>query len=180
MKFTIFLLLSSLLIGCAGPNPNIGERGVDTRFHAAKFDEAFTRVIEPAMDGKPWAQLRLGMFYEMGRGVEENLTKAEFWYKKAAAQKADGEWAEGKMFGATGKNGWFNQNSDARIAQYHLARLYLRSGKNLQKALNLIDIVIKESEGNYIFFCCEFAGGEYFYYSEFIELKSQIEEKLTP
>jgi len=101
-------------------------------------------------------------------GHEKDNEKAEYWYKKAAAQKATGDWAEGKIVGATGKSGYFNQNGDARIAQYNLAQLYYRKDKNLLEAKELIDSVIQESNGKAIFFCCEFSGGKYFTQEQFL------------
>ena len=92
---------------------------------------------------------------------------------------ANGDWAEGKLVGAVGKSGYFNQNSDARIAQFNLAQLYYNENKNLAEAKNLIDTVIKESNGKAIFFCCEFSVSRYFLPSNFIDLKQKIEKKLA-
>ncbi|HTF99570.1 MAG TPA: sel1 repeat family protein, partial [Nitrospirota bacterium] len=105
--------------------------------------------------------------------------KAEFWYRKAMAQKATGAWAEGKLAGAAGKAGYFNQNSDARIAEFNLTQLYYYNDKNLSEALRMINNVIQESAGSSIFFCCEFAGGRYFTQKQFVELKEKIEKKLN-
>src|SRR3981081_2507046 len=114
----LFLLAMAFLVtGCAGPNPNVGERTTDIAWNKGDFARAAELVKQPAEAGKTWAQLRLAIFYENGWGVEQSMPKAVEWYKKAAAQKANGEWAEGKMIGAVGRDGYFNQNSDARIAQ---------------------------------------------------------------
>ena len=166
-------------LGCAGPNPNPGERTTDIAWTSNNFARAFEVVKPKAEAGEPWAQLRLGIFHENGWGTDENLEKAEYWYKKAAVQKTTGDWAEGKIVGATGKSGYFNQNSDARIAQYNLAQLYYREGKNLLEAMKLIDSVIQESDGKAIFICCEFSGGRYFTQEQFFDLKRNIEKKLT-
>lgn len=143
----------------------------------------FKRAVDVARPraeaGEPWAQLRLGIFFENGWGTEKDIEKAEYWYKRAAAQKATGDWAEGKLVGAGGKSGYFNQNGDARIAQFNLAQLYYTNGKNLLEAKNLIEAVIKESDGKAIFFCCEFSGGRYFSQSQLIDLKQKIEKKLA-
>ncbi|MCP5265698.1 MAG: SEL1-like repeat protein [Burkholderiaceae bacterium] len=86
---------------------------------------AFARALEiekpRAEAGEPWAQLRLGIFYANGWGVTRDAERAEYWYRRAEAQKADGDWANGRIVGATGRSGYFNQNSDARIAQFNLA-----------------------------------------------------------
>jgi hypothetical protein len=172
-------LFAIALAGCAGPNPNPGERTTDMAWTSSNFKRAVEVARPRAEAGEPWAQLRLGIFYENGWGIEKDIEKAEYWYKKAAAQKATGDWAEGQMVGAVGKLGYFNQNGDARIAQFNLAQLYYTSGKNLAEAKNLIDEVIKEANGKAIFFCCEFAGGRAFAPSQFIDLKQKIEKKLA-
>lgn len=164
--------------GCAGPNPNPGERTTDMAWTSSNFKRAFEIAKPSAEAGEPWAQLRLGIFYENGWGTDIDLEKAEYWYKKVADQKASGGWAEGKLVGSVGKSGYFNQNSDARIAQFNLAHLYYTNDKNLLEAKNLIDTVILESNGKAIFFCCEFSGGRYFEQSQFLELKQKIEQKL--
>lgn len=176
-------LLAGLLViaatGCAGPNPNPGERTTDMAWTSGDFKRAFEAAKPRAEAGEPWAQLRLGIYYENGWGTNKDLEKAEYWYKKAAAEKSTGDWAEGKLVGATGKSGYFNQNGDARIAQFNLAQLYYTNGKNLSEAKDLIDNVIQESDGKAIFFCCEFSGGRYFSQEQFLGLKEKIEEKLA-
>jgi TPR repeat protein len=173
----IALLLAAT--GCAGPNPNPGERTTDMAWTSRNYQRAFERAAPSADAGEPWAQLRLGVFYENGWGTSIDLEKAEDWYKKAAVQKASGGWAEGQMVGAVGKSGYFNQNSDARIAEFNLAQLYLKKNKNLAEAHQLISNLIKETEGKDVFFCCEFAGGRYFTQEQFIELKEKIEERMN-
>ena len=121
----------------------------------------------------------MGIFYENGWGTDIDVEKAEYWYKKTAAQKSTGDWAEGNLVGAFGRPGYFNQNSDARIAQFNLAQLFYTHGKNLLEAKSLIDTVITESNGKSIFFCCEFSGGRSFTQSQFTELKKKIEKKLA-
>ena len=173
--FSLILFLS----GCAGPNPNPGERTTDMSWNSGDYSRAFELVLPSAEAGEPWAQLRLGIFYANGWGTELDLDKAEFWYKKAVLQKATNDWAEGILVGATGKPGYFNQNSDARIAAYNLAQLYYENDKNLPEAYQLINNVIEESEGKAIFFCCEFAGGRSFSQEQFKDLKSKIEKKMN-
>lgn len=182
MKRILGFLIGVFLIvvaGCAGPNPNPGERTADMAWTSNNFDRAFEVAKPKAEAGEPWAQLRLGIFYENGWGTDKDIDKAEYWYKKAAAQKATGEWAEGKIVGASGKVGYFNQNSDARIAQYNLAQLYYMTDRNLLEAKNLIGSVIQESKGEAVFFCCEFSGGRYFSQEQFVDLKEKIEQKLS-
>ena len=177
--YIIMIVMIFSLSGCSGPNPNPGERTTDIAWNNSDFQHAYEIAKPRAEAGEPWAQLRMGIFYANGWGIEVNLDKAEYWYKKALAQKTNGKWAEGFIVGATGKSGYFNQNSDARIAEYNLANLYLNNNKNLEQALQHINNVIKESNGNSIFFCCEFSSGRSFTQKQFIELKNKIENKLN-
>ena len=77
------------------------------------FARAFENAEHNAEKGYPWAQLRMGYMYKMGNGVPKNVDKALLWHKKAAAQTAEGSWADGQMIGASGESGYFNQNGDA-------------------------------------------------------------------
>ena len=101
--FSLILLLS----GCAGPNPNPGERTTDMSWNSGDYSRAFELVLPRAEAGEPWAQLRLGIFFTNGWETELDLDKAEFWYKKAVLQKATSDWAEGILVGATGKTRLF-------------------------------------------------------------------------
>ena len=178
-KIISALVILLFLTGCAGPNPNPGERSTDLAWTSSKFQRAYELAKPRAEAGEPWAQLRLGIFYENGWGTSKDIKKAEYWYLKAITQKASGGWANGKLVGATGKPGYFNQNSDARIAEYNLAQLYYQNGGDLSKALKHINNVINESEGKSVFFCCEFSGGLYFSQKRFGELKNKIEKKIS-
>jgi len=178
-KFIAIFVIVLVVSGCAGPNPNPGERTTDMAWNSNNFKRAFEIAKPRAEAGEPWAQLRLGIFYATGNGTKVDLDKAEYWYKKTIAKKASGDWAEGKLVGATGKSGYFNQNSDARIAEYNLAELYYDNNKNIKEAYQYINNVIKETNGRSIFFCCEFAGGRYFHQSQIVELKNKIEKKMN-
>ena len=180
--FRIIMVLV-LLSGCAGMNPNPGERTTDTAWMSGKFDKAYSIVKPHADAGEPWAQLRLGIFYENGWGVNQNNKKAEYWYKKAAAQKASGDWANGLLVGAVGKAGYFNQNSDALIAEFNLADLYFNGREGVEKdlitAYVLVYNVINQSKGHSVFFCCEFADGRYFTQEQFVGLRDKINAEMT-
>lgn len=145
-----------LICGCAGLNPNPGERTADTAWDYGNYSRAVS-IIKPAAErGEPWAQLRLGSFYELGAGVEKNIKEAVNWYKKAAIQQKEGGWAKGKIIGSMGRLGYFNQHSDALVAQYQLSNIYLRGEgieKNLILSYLLIKNVLNESKGYDIFFC---------------------------
>lgn len=67
--FGLCLIASS----CAGPNPNPGERTTDMFWTSGKFERAFERAAPHAEAGEPWAQLRLGIFYENGWGTSVDV-----------------------------------------------------------------------------------------------------------
>lgn len=170
------------LSACAGMNPNPGERTTDIAWLAGDFDKAFSIVKPMAEAGQPWAQLRLGIFYENGWGIEKDDNKAEYWYKKAAAQIVDSSWADGHTIGAFGKLGYFNQNSDALIAKYNLAHLYYKGEvvtKDLITAYVLIRNVINLSEGADVYFCCQFDEARFFTQDTFINLKNSIASEMS-
>ena len=96
MKIWHVMCIVAVLTGCAGPNPNPGERTVDVAWEQSNYPAAF-KVLRPAANrGEPWAQLRMGVAYELGSGVTQDITTAIKWYELAAAQEAQGGWAEGK------------------------------------------------------------------------------------
>ena len=164
MKTIYLLIIIFGLSACAGLNPNPGERTVDVAWEKYDYNTAF-KVLKPAAErGEPWAQLRMGVAYELGSGVTKNIPTAIAWYEKAASQESEGNWANGQLVGATGKAGYFNQNSDALIAKFQLANIYLRGEgvpQNPAKALELAQYVSDKTQGNSIFYCCEFSGGRY-------------------
>lgn len=179
----ILIFIAVLASGCAGPNPNVGERTTDRAWLSGNYATAYEVVLPRAEAGEPWAQLRLGIFYENGWGVKRNIPMAIEWYKKAAAQKAEGNWAEGQMIGAVGRIGYFNQNSDARIAQHHLAVIYMRGvgvEKDLMQAYLNIRSVVEETQGKALFFCCEFAGGRGFSAEKISSLYQEIASQMSP
>ena len=158
--WTFIIILG--LTACAGPNPNPGERTVDIAWEKYDYETAFEVLIPAAERGEPWAQLRVGVAYELGSGVVKDIPTAIKWYEKTAAQESEGKWASGQIIGATGKSGYFNQNSDALIAMFQLANIYLRGEgieKNPTKALELAQYVSDKTQGNSIFYCCEASGG---------------------
>lgn len=175
----LIVTMSLTLLGCAGMNPNPGERTTDTNWESRNYTRAIEAASVAAKRGEPWAQLRLGMYYNTGSGVEVNIPEAVKWYKKAARQLVEGKWAEGYIIGAIGASGYFGQKNDALIAQYRLADIYFK-GEGVKKDLTLsyllINNVIKKSNGEpQIFFCCEWSGGLWFRQAQFAELKSNLE-----
>lgn len=185
MKIIKYILYSALFLlsACAGPNPNPGERTTDMAWMSGDFSKAYS-IIEPRAErGEPWAQLRLGIFYENGWGVDQDYKNAEYWYKKAAKQKASGDWANGQLVGTVGRAGYFNQNSDALIAEFNLADIYFNGRDGVDKdfitAYVLINNVLKGSKGNSVFFCCEFSGGRYFTQEQFTGLLDKIKAEMS-
>lgn len=176
------LYLALVVAGCAGPNPNPGERTADIAWSKYEYPRAL-EILEPSAErGEPWAQLRLGVGYELGAGYPKDIQKAIYWYKKAAVQTAEGDWANGMLVGAAGKAGYFNQNGDALIAQHQLAGIYFRGdgvGKDLVKAYLLELNVSKSTSGKSIFYCCEFSGGRYITAETISKQLQGIEESMS-
>lgn len=177
------ILIMVVVSACAGPNPNIGERTADMAWFNGHYARAIEVIKPHAEAGEPWAQLRLGIMYENGWGTEQSTLKAIEWYKKVAAQKAQGGWAEGQMIGALGRPGYFNQNGDARIAQRNLAYIYLHGAgveKDLMRAYLNIRAVSEETQGRSIFFCCEFAGGRVFSAKDIADIYQAVLKEMPP
>ncbi len=176
-------ILVLALSGCSGMNPNPGERTADTNWEQGNPERALEVARSAAERGMPWAQLRMGIYYNTGFGVEEDIPEAIKWYKLAARQLEEGKWAEGYMVGATGETGYFGQKSDALIAQYRLADIYYQGegvGKDLTLSYLLINNVITKSHGDPdVFFCCDWSGGRWFHETQFTELKANLEKAMT-
>jgi hypothetical protein len=185
MQLRIFIAITILFsfTGCAGQYPNPGERTADIFWSRYEHQKALDIIKPKAEQGIPWAQLRLGVAYEYGKGVEQNTTEALKWYKKAAAQKGEGKWADGQLVGATGEPGYFNQNSNAMVAQYQIANIYY-SGKrvpiDLTKAYLWAQYVFNSSAGKDVFYCCEFEGGRWIKQLQISKLLLKIESELSP
>ncbi len=181
-RTSLILFLILVVWGCAGPNPNVGERTTDVAWTSGRYQDAVSTAEPHAIAGEPWAQLRMGIFCENGWGVNCDISQAVTWYKKAMQHKDSSAWSNGQMIGAIGKNGYFNQNSDAIIAEYNLASIYFRGtlGKSdLVKAYVHISNVIADSNGETVHFCCNFEGGRGFDQEMFSDLWNQINEKIS-
>lgn len=158
-RFVCFFLFGAALTACSVFDPNPGEKEADTYIHKKEYDEAI-RIVEPlAEQGVPWAQLRLGIAYEYGQGKKQNFSTALEWYRKAAKQIVDLPWADGVQVLSSGDAGYFNQNNDARVAQYLIARIYAEGrssiNKNPAEAWLWAHYAQQSSGGNDILFCCE-------------------------
>ena len=86
------LLVLGLVAGCASAGVDSGGRGferklaVDRRALEAADRDAVRVWTEQARDGDSLAQSRLGLMYELGRGVPRNYAEAARWYRAAARQ----------------------------------------------------------------------------------------------
>jgi TPR repeat protein len=176
----VSLILASS--GCAGMNPNPGERTADMAWERQDYQRALS-VIRPAAErGEPWAQLRLGVAYELGVGVAKDTREALVWYRKAARQIGEGGWAEGKLVGAMGRPGYFNQNSDALIAQHQIAGIYFRGdgvAKDPIEAYLYAKNVAEKTQGGSLFYCCEFSRARYITAEAIAESVARIESAMT-
>ena len=126
-----FSLIVLLLAGCAGINPNSGQRTVEHNLGSGNFDKALQVLYRNAENGVPWAQVRLGGLYEVGDVISQDYYLARLWYLKAAVQTKDSRWAKGKEFFSFGPNGWYGQNLYAYTAQAYLGEM-LYKGKGIQ------------------------------------------------
>lgn len=183
IKFCLITLLVALsLFACAGPNPNLGERTVDVAWHEGRYKDMLTVLKPKAEQGFPWAELRYCSAHKFGVGMDKNPTEAVKWCKKASVQMAEGEWANGLLIGAVGKSGYFNQNSDALIAQYQLADFYFNGegvSKDLITAYLYIKNVVKHTKGKSLFYCCEFAGGRWVTAEQISQLNDKINKEMS-
>jgi TPR repeat protein len=149
------------LSACLVANPNPGERKSDEYWSRRDYAKAIEITKPRAELGDPWAQLRMGFYYDAGHGVPHDLQQAVNWYEKAAAQMAEGGWAEGSVIKSVNEEGrqrgHFGARKDALIAQWRLANIYYKEtfvGRDLQRAFELIDNVSRKTRGDSIYFCC--------------------------
>ena len=78
-------------LGWSEAEPKLQPEGIIWRgkecFKAEEYDAAFSYLSEGLKDvNDPEAQNMLGDMYKSGNGIEENLTEAIKWYRKAAEQ----------------------------------------------------------------------------------------------
>lgn len=179
----VAIAIVMMLSGCSGMNPNPGERTADTAWEMGNYDRAFEVASVAAERGEPWAQLRMGMYYDAGYGTNVDTAESVKWYTKAARQYAEGMWAEGYIVGATGKPGYFGQKNDAIIAMFRLADLYYKAEgiqQDLELSYLLISYAIEKMDGEpQVFFCCDWSGGLWFRLSQFIELRDKLEADMS-
>lgn len=178
MRNFIILIAITSVVGCAGMNPNPGERTADTAWYLHQDYRRAVEIIRPAAErGEPWAQLRMGIFLTNGWGVSENREAAVSWYQKVLDQTGDDGWAQGKIIGDTGELGYFNLRSDQIIAEFNLSQLYYEGigmPKNMTLAYVYVENVLRKSNGESIYFCCNFSTPLYFDQSQFVAHRQKI------
>jgi hypothetical protein len=65
----------------------------------ARDEDAVYWYSQSALQGNSDGQYKLGLMYEEGRGVAQNIQQAMFWYRKAAEQgHAEAQWQLGRIF----------------------------------------------------------------------------------
>lgn len=128
------MLLASLAVGCTAGvmeaparalEANPGEAEVDILWREDEMEPALAIAREAAEKGFPWAQLRMGMFHELGEGVAQDDAVAVDWYRKAAGQFAERDgMGLAILVGLSDRRGFFRQWDDALAARYFLAHHY--------------------------------------------------------
>lgn len=160
------MLWASLAAGCAAGvmeaparalEANPGEAEVDILWREDEMESALAIAREAAEKGFPWAQLRMGMFHELGEGVVQDDAVAVDWYRKAAAQFAERDgMGLAILVGLSDRRGFFRQWDDALAARYFLAYHYWKGSGvryDIVRAWLLADNVRKLSEFKMIEAC---------------------------
>lgn len=187
MKYRIAILFLLGVTACSSVlEPNTDEMRSDLLWSQKNYTDALALIEPLAEQGYPWAQLRLGVAYEYGQGKEASPSQAMNWYKKVAVQMKDDAWADGLILLSAGRDGYFNQNSDAMVAQYLIGRLYSTGGKGLSKdpaeAWLWIHFVNNYSKGTDLLYCCENSslGAQRIPHGRISELLEKIEAQMAP
>ena len=170
------LLVVLLLISCAGPNPNPGERTADLNLVYGDKTVFASLSEKMAKEGQPWALLRAGIAYGYGFGVKQDLKKSKYYLTEVTKfyKNKPSMWERGVIVGAFGSSGFFNSNTDALLGYYHLANIFYKEEPNL--ALKNINFVIEKSHNSHLFFCCEFSGGLAINQQQITSLRKKIIE----
>ena len=136
---------------------NPGEAEVDILWREDEMESALAIAREAAGKGFPWAQLRMGMFYDHGEGVTEDDTVAVAWYRKAAVQFAERDgMGLAILVGLSDRRGFFRQWDDALAARFFLAHHYWKGSgvsHDITRAWLLAENVRKLSEFKMIEAC---------------------------
>ena len=162
----LLVFCAPMVAGCAAEvmersaralEANPGEAEVDILWREDEMGSALTIARKAAERGFPWAQLRMGMFYDRGEGVAEDDAVAVDWYRKAAAQLAERDgMGFAILIGASGRRGFFRQRDDALAARFFLAQHYWRGSgvrHDIARAWLLADNVRRLSDYRMIEAC---------------------------
>ena len=84
-KILFVLLTICLPVGVQADEADPLERSLSA-YYAGDFTAAYNFTIPLANQGNPDAKNLLGMMYELGRGVPQNLSKSIVYYREAAEQ----------------------------------------------------------------------------------------------
>lgn len=177
----ILFAAAMMLTACIGPNPNPREGEIAMLRY--EDPQEMSMLEEAAKFDESWAQLRLGVAYELGVDVDKDIPAAIAWYKKAAAHVEERVGAQGILVESLDKNDFNDYKGDALIALHQLANIYLDGNdveKNLTLAYLLENYVKKESYGKRLFYCCRDSGGRYISSHAIVETILRIEAEMTP
>lgn len=185
-RLMLMAALPLALSGCAPGmmNPNPGEITVDRAYYTGKYERSASILIPAAARGEPWAEMRMGRSHFEGRGVEEDIPKALYWFKKVSAHHGDDAWSQGDML-SIGEMGLFNQNSDALSGQFYAAQIVSTEKWGLvdmQQAFLYANNVLKETGGTAVYLCCIeiFENGLVIPGAEQKKLLNRIKAAMTP
>lgn len=65
------------------------EELIEKYWKSKQYDKCFEGHLPLAEQGYPLAECQIGYFYFEGLGIEKDLEKAKYWYKKVAMQNHD-------------------------------------------------------------------------------------------
>lgn len=127
---------------------NEGRKCVHEAIENKKFQEAFKQACKMADHDCGYSQCLLGIMYENGVGVKQNISTAVEWYQKAATKGiAEAQYRLGRLY-YVGKEvkrdpkkaaEWFNKAAEQGVgqAQFYLGKMYLKGDgvpRELRKA----------------------------------------------
>ena len=98
LRLTLACLLTLIGWVNSGCTSDVEDR-CQQLFKNGQYEQAFPVCSEAADQGYVVAQFNLGFMYDLGRGVQQDYTEAEKWYRKAAEQgDAAAQYNLGRMY----------------------------------------------------------------------------------